>query len=105
MNKNTEKKLIHTSLLRLKDSTYKIIGIKESYPETLKEYLESLSKEIDGFIGKHIDFVQEEKILTTYVNTVNALKNNEYSHTECRKEVLKCLDILTKVIKRHFFEG
>lgn len=85
------------------NKTYKILPLKEENSETLKAYLESFLRELIGNKDLVPILVNEPKFITL-LNTMQYLASEEYTVSECRKEVFKCINILKEVNNKYFVE-
>lgn len=75
---------------------WKILPLKEEGNAHLKEYMESLQRELIG----NIHLVEELKCdgyFITLLNKIEFLINEKYSHDICRKEVFECISMIKKI--------
>lgn len=75
---------------------FKVIPLKESNNEHLIEYLDSLSVELIGAYDLYSELLLNKKYLIL-VNTINYLLNNKCEFKKCRREILKCINIVEKI--------
>lgn len=79
---------------------YKILPISESEPETLKSYLDSLILELTGSKDLILKLKKDASFLSLIV-TLQALSENQYSHSEIKREVFKSINIIKKLINKY----
>lgn len=92
-------KYIHSLI----NKVYKILPMKEENSETLKSYLDSFLIELIG-CQKLFDVLKNEPQFGTIITTITYLANKEYSVATCRKEVFKCIHILSRLNEKYFNE-
>jgi len=79
---------------------WKILPMTEEKDIHLKEYMESLQRELIG----NMNLVEELKYdgyFITLLNKIEFLINEKYDHDICRKEVFECINIINKIIKKY----
>jgi hypothetical protein len=79
---------------------YKILPISESEPETLKSYLDSLILELTGSKDLILKLKKDASFLSL-IATLQALSENQYSHSEIKREVFKSINIIKKLINKY----
>lgn len=76
-------------LVHVVNGIFKILPLKEEESSTLKEYIESLQRELFG-----LNLLHEDSRLMKVISTLEYLANEEYTHAVCKKEVFKCIHII-----------
>lgn len=79
---------------------YKILPISESEPETLKSYLDSLILELTGSKDLILKLKKDASFLSL-IATLQSLSENQYSHSEIKREVFKSINIIKKLINKY----
>lgn len=85
-------------LVNMIGSVFKVLPLYESNSETLSEYVESLYIQLVG--GQ--ETYKELKTNQEYVSIINVIqffKTNEYNKKTCKREILKCVNLLEKISK------
>lgn len=72
---------------------YKIIPMKEENNKNLNVYLDSLSIELSGGLYT-FGILKESSQYTTLRNIINYFINNEYTFSQCKREVFKAIEII-----------
>ena len=83
------------------NKTYKILPLKEEESKTLKSYLDSFLRELIGNRDLIVALVDEPQFITV-LNTLEFLATETYSVQICKKEVFKCIRILTEINGKYF---
>lgn len=81
-----------TYLTQLVNGVFKILPLHEEESETVKDYIESLQREVIGFYS-----LTDEPRFLKIVSTLEYLAQGEYSHSTCKREVFKCIHILEEI--------
>lgn len=86
---------------QLVGKTFKILPLFEEHNPTLVSYIKSYQCELIGntFL---FDFLKNEPKFITLLTTIEYLASAEYNHETCKREVLKCTNIINDISKRYF---
>ena len=86
-------------LKQLVGKTFKILPLFEEGSPTLIAYIQSYQREL---IGNSYLFEQlkDEPKFITLLTTVEYLANGTYTHEICKKEVLKCTNLINEIRER-----
>lgn len=86
---------------QLVGKTFKILPLFEEHNPTLASYIKSYQCELIGntFL---FDFLKNEPKFITLLTTIEYLASAEYNHETCKREVLKCTNIINDISKRYF---
>ena len=91
--------MIDRQIQHLINKVFKILPLSEEKNENINDYIDSVLVQLYGAKETSKDFflipTNEEKLLDI-INSINYLKVNDFTHTECKREVFKCISILTK---------
>lgn len=87
-------------LKKIKNDIFKILPLKEESNSGLSDYIDSVSVQLNGAIHTY-PFLSEDIDYLTVINVINYLKNNDFSTKQCKREVFKCLDVLTKIADKY----
>ena len=87
-------------LKKIKNDIFKILPLKEESNSGLSDYIDSVSVQLNGAIHTY-PFLSEDTDYLTVINVINYLKNNDFSTKQCKREVFKCLDVLTKIADKY----
>lgn len=79
---------------------WKILPMTEEDSKHLKEYMESLQRELIGNMNL-IEDLKYDGYFITLLNKIEYLINEDYTHEVCRKEVFECVDIVKKISEKH----
>lgn len=80
---------------------YKILPLKESDNTSLYEYLDSVAIQLEGARKTCIEFTTNDLYSRKYIeiiNTINYLKDNTFTTKQCKREVFKCISLLSGII-------
>lgn len=86
------------------NKTYKILPMREDNSKTLKIYLEGLLRELIGN-KELVSILANEPRFVSVLNSIQFLILEEYSVQVCKKEVFKCIHILSDIKASYFEEG
>lgn len=87
-------------LSQLVGKTFKILPLFEENSPTLTSYIKSYQCELigDAFLFKPL---KDEPKFITLLATIEYLANAEYDHDTCKREVLKCTNIINDIQARY----
>jgi len=77
---------------------YKILPMKESNDEGLSYYLDSLCIQLLGGLESFSELKRCNKYISI-LNVIQFFRINEYDTRTCKREVLKCTNLLEKLSK------
>lgn len=80
---------------------FKILPLKESNNSNLYDYLDSVIIQLEGARKTCIEFTTNDKFNRKYfeiINTVNYLRDNEFTTQQCKREVFKCISLINGII-------
>lgn len=83
---------------------YKILPMREDNSKTLKIYLEGLLRELIGN-KELVSILANEPRFVSVLNSIQFLILEEYSVQVYKKEVFKCIHILSDIKTSYFKEG
>ena len=86
------------------NKTYKILPMKEEGSQTLKIYLEGLLRELVGD-KELVSILTNEPRFISVLNSIQFLISEDYSVQVCKKEVFKCIHILSEINSAYFKDG
>lgn len=75
---------------------WKILPMNEEENKHLKDYMESLQRELIGNMNL-VEDLKYNGYFITLLNKIEYLINEEYTHEICRKEVLESVSIIQKL--------
>lgn len=79
---------------------WKILPMSEEENAHLKEYMESLQRELIGNMNL-VEDLKYNGYFITLLNKIEYLINEEYTHEICRKEVFECTSIIEKISNQY----
>ena len=79
---------------------WKILPMSEEDSAHLKEYMESLQRELIGNMNL-VEDLKYDGYFITLLNKIEYLISEEYSHEICRKEVFECISIIEKISNKY----
>lgn len=79
---------------------WKILPMSEEENIYLKDYMESLQRELTGNMNL-VEDLKYDGYFITLLNKIEYLINEEYTHEICRKEVLECVSIVEKLQSKY----
>ena len=93
------------------DKTFKILPMHEEQSPTLQDYIESYIIEIIGD-KRIIPVFDADPRIITFLGTLfgenecieKTMAKEEYDHKVCKREVFKCIGIITNIRDRYFTE-
>lgn len=94
-------KMFENYLDRLVGRFFKILAMKEDNNNTLNAYIHSFQSELVGSKNL-ISLLNDDARFMILVNVLQFFLDNEYSNKECKREVMKCIDI-SKQLKSFYF--
>jgi hypothetical protein len=80
-------------------AVFKVLPLYDSNNETLPDYIESLYIQLIGGRETYEDLKLSQEY-TTIINVIQYFRANEYSKKTCKREILKCVNLLEKLSKR-----
>lgn len=81
--------------------TYKILPLYEEKSSTLQSYIKSYQCELIG--GGHLfEPLKYEPKFITLLATIEYLGSADYNHDTCKREVLKCTNLISEIYERYF---
>lgn len=81
---------------------YKILPLSEEENENVKDYIDGVLVQIKGSFETSKDFFsipQNKEKLVDILNSVNYLYKHDYTLTQCKREVFKCISTLDRIKK------
>ena len=79
---------------------YKILPISEEEPSTLYDYMSSLKMELIGN-SELIERIKHDALFLSLIGSLQYLITNECDHKTLRNSVLKCINIVKKLLKKY----
>lgn len=79
---------------------WKILPMSEEDSVYLKEYMESLQRELIGNMNL-VEDLKYDGYFITLLNKIEYLINEQYTHETCRKEVFECISIIEKISNKY----
>ena len=79
-------------------AVFKVLPLNDSKNETLPDYLDSLYIQLIGGRDSHNE-LKESVEFASIINVIQYFKTNEYSPKTCKREILKCVNVLEKLSK------
>lgn len=76
---------------------YKILPMYENHDKNLSEYLDSLCIQLLGALENFDELRLDNKYLSV-INVIQYFRTHEYDKRTCKREVLKCTNLLNKMI-------
>ena len=83
-------------LIQILNGIFKILPLKEENSDTLKEYIESLQRELFG-----LNYLREDPKYMKVISTLEYLAQEDYSHATCKREVFKCIHIIQGICDQY----
>ena len=83
---------------------WKILPMNEEENIHLKDYMESLQRELIGNMNL-VESLKYDGYFITLLNKIEFLINKECEHSVLRKEVFECVDLINKLQSKYFDEG
>lgn len=83
---------------------YKILPLKESNCETLKQYLENLQLEL---IGNYelIECLKEEPQFVSVLGIIQYMISNDFDSKTCKKQVFTAIKIIENIDKKYIVKS
>lgn len=78
-------------------AVYKILPMYENHDDNLQEYLDSLCIQLLGGLENFNELRLNSKYLSI-INIIQYFRTHEYDKKTCKREVLKCTNLLNKMI-------
>lgn len=79
---------------------WKILPMSEENNKHLKEYMESLQRELIGNMNL-VEDLKYDGYFITLLNKIEFLISEEYNHAIMRKEIFECIDIVEKLSNKY----
>lgn len=92
--------MIRDYLENLIDCIFKILPLKEEENLGLVDYIDSIIIQIIGSKNVYVELYSNQKYLSI-LNVLYYLKNNEFTLKQCKREVFKCTNILTRILSTY----
>ena len=83
-------------LVQIVNGIFKILPLKEEESDTLREYIESLQRELFG-----LNLLHEDPRFMKVISTLEYLAREDYSHAICKREVFKCIHIIQGICDQY----
>ena len=83
---------------------WKILPMTEEENIHLKDYMESLQRELIGNMNL-VESLKYDGYFITLLNKIEFLINEKCEHKVLRKEVFECVDLINKLQSKYFNEG
>lgn len=80
---------------------WKILPMNEEENIHLKDYMESLQRELIGNMNL-VENLKYDGYFITLLNKIEFLINEDYEHEILRKEVFECVDLIKKIQSKYF---
>ena len=80
-------------------SIYKILPMYDDNNVTLQDYLDSLYVQLVG-ASEFYDELKYNQRFYSIINIIQYFRTNEFDKKICKREVLKCTNILDKLLKQ-----
>ena len=80
---------------------WKILPMTEEENIHLKDYMESLQRELIGNMNL-VESLKYDGYFITLLNKIEFLINEECEHQVLRKEVFECVDLINKLQSKYF---
>ena len=77
---------------------YKVLAMKDVNDTTLPKYLDSLYIQLVGG-SENFTVLKSNQRYVSIINVVQYFRTNEFDKDTCKREVLKCTNILSKLSK------
>lgn len=84
---------------QLVGKTFKILPLFEENSPTLGSYIQSYQRELIGN-SYLFELLKDEPKFITLLTTIEYLAKADYSHDTCKKEVLKCTNLINDIRAR-----
>ena len=82
---------------------WKILPMSEEDNIHLKDYMESLQRELIGNMNL-VETLKYDSYFVTLLNKIEFMINSVYNHEICRKEVFECIELVKKIKAKYFEE-
>lgn len=80
-------------------SIFKILPLSEDRNTGLQDHIDSVAIQLIGSLDTYPELKSDKKYLSI-INSINFLRNNKFTDKQCKREVLRCTNILQKMIRR-----
>jgi len=92
--------MTNAQIKHLINKIFKILPLAEEKNENVKEYIDSVLIQLKGASETSKDFFEipenKEKLIDI-LNSINYLKTNDFTISECKREVFKCIGTLSHI--------
>ncbi|GLB26604.1 hypothetical protein LXJ15735_28450 [Lacrimispora xylanolytica] len=79
-------------------SIYKILPLNDANNHAVKDYIDSISIQLVGALYTFPELTTNQKYVSI-INSVNFLRKENFTKRQCKREVLRCTNILQKMIQ------
>lgn len=80
------------------NNIFKILPLNDEQNIGLQDHIDSVTIQLVGALETYPELKANQKYISI-INTMNFLRKNEFSKRQCRREILRCTNILQKIIK------
>jgi hypothetical protein len=88
--------MVNDFLNNIVGCVYKILPLKEEQNSYLSEYLDSLLIQLKGALVTYPELSSNIKYIAV-INSIQYFSGNNFSTRQCKREVFKCIDNITKI--------
>lgn len=78
-------------------SIYKILPLNDENNYAVKDYIDSISIQLVGALYTYPELTTNKYV--SIINSVNFLRKENFTKRQCKREVLRCTNILQKMIQ------
>lgn len=79
-------------------SIYKILPLNDENNYAVKDYIDYISIQLVGALYTYPELTTNQKYVSI-INSVNFLRKENFTKRQCKREVLRCTNILQKMIQ------
>ncbi len=79
-------------------SIYKILPLNDANNQAVIDYIDSISIQLVGALYTYPELTTNQKYVSI-INSVNFLRKEKFTKRQCKREVLRCTNILQKMIQ------
>lgn len=79
-------------------SIYKILPLNDENNYGTKDHIDSVAIQLVGSLDTYPELKTNQKYISV-VNSINFLRKESFTKRQCRREILRCTNILQKMIQ------
>lgn len=77
---------------------FKILPLNDNNNDGLKDHIDSVTIQLIGALDTYPELKASQKYISI-INSMNFLRKEEFTKRQCKREILRCTNILQKMVQ------